>query len=162
MPSANSKHVANLVFVFGITGILFIFWVSFGSQLEGRFLPVVTDLELEDVMQRDDGVVVMTPSFRRHRSSCRFVDMHFYFGDRGGRFTRVEENYQWLSAVQVTPESYPAGTIVTAPWHLSISNGKLTKDDLMCNSFAYTLHRCNSFFLTRTLVWDRQSCELSP
>lgn len=107
------------------------------SQIEGRILPVTTQLQIVSQAVIEDGVTIYV-SFEKLRQ-CDFLGLVWYEGSR-----RLTVDFA-PDAAQTHP-TRPVGLQVAGPWLIKgVSDLEGTE--------AFTFHRCNDWWTTVTSVY---------
>lgn len=132
-----------------IGGILAVFLINFGGEIEGRLYPVMGSLKIHGPIQNQhsENLIIVKGAARKFRG-CEFRDIEWFLGPRGGR--RVQVIAHFLDAPEIRLE----GQLLR--WGgLAIG---LSERDIFQNSHADVIHQCPGRpWLTRTRFYDSKN-----
>lgn len=108
-----------------------------GGQIEGRIMPVVSEVEISRTEPINESETRFWGSFKKLRN-CRFEDMAFYLG-APGESARADFRFEEGGKVRSNGYEY------FGPWVV-----QLTQRQLASGSYSIATHRCNPLWLTET------------
>lgn len=112
-----------------------------GNEYEGRFFPVVNQLEILTIVPDGEKSLVYV-RFEKVRE-CEYVGIGWY-EDKDGQLRRVSLNLR----PDGSDSNRPTGRQVAGPWEVGIPADKLRE-----HSYVTLTHRCNPLYLTRTDIY---------
>lgn len=119
---------------------LYLGMVTFGPGLEGRFLPVIKDYQLDNVRMLQDGGFSFRPTFIKARD-CTYFGVTWFAQDGDGNLTRIQ-----LGRMD-------AGSPATGPTGRRVGDRVVLHPPAGTTSiFGLNHHDCGPLWQTRTLV----------
>lgn len=126
------------ILLFGVTSIL-------GSKYEGVMFPVVSKLEVEQVVEEKDKDSILVWAVFNKVRECKFVGVAWYVeGGLGVPDYRIR--YEPNPDIEDSSDTNrPTGVQRAGPWRLYVS-----KQLFETGVYSVLTHQCNPFYMTKT------------
>lgn len=134
-------HLLNALIAAAIALGSYIFVDAYAGDLEGRFFPVVTDVEFSSVTPAGNRSSRIEGSFYKPRGGCDFVGIDFFLG---GVNRSIPVDLVFEDGSKERGQGYEE----FGPWVVQLSEGQFNN-----RSFAIVRHRCHPFWITETLFY---------
>ncbi len=141
-----AASLATILFCFGFGSLGTLAFIAGSGGVAttlGVTNPVLTDFKITQIFPSNDGHAVISGEFDLLRADeCEFFGFDWRFGVRGGRTEPVNvKPFRKVERVN--------GLQVFGPWII-----ELTKDQVLDQSFADTIHKCGFFKIpVRTKIY---------
>lgn len=126
---------------------LFVVWMSTvaldtAAKIEGKFSPVITDVEITKIVPEGSGVLFSGTAFKRR--DCRFINLVWY----------LKKSTDIVDArldLRENAKVRDIGPFKFGPWFVAI-----TPIELVNESFALATHNCHGFWQTETVFFGEK------
>ena len=120
--------------------ILFIGVSMFGGSIEGHWLPVIKDFEIERIEPADYFNIELYGDFDKVRD-CSFDHIEWYFGTPE---LSTKLDFQFREETDIKRQ----GQYGFGPWRINVQRAQFEQ------TFATVYHRCHPFWLTATPFYN--------